>query len=221
MTVLLGASAAPLLAAEASPLLVSWLASQANVHAWAAEFTQTRTLKALVQPLAADGRVWFEAPNRFRWELGNPPQTVAVRAPTEVLIFYPRLKRVERYSLTEPQKGPWRDALSLLETGFARSLAELEARYTILSEAVESQTCRVSLQPKATAARRMMPRIEIDFDSKNLQLLGTEIQFADGSKMRNDFRKAVLNPPVDSQLFTPTIPPDYEIVEPLKQASPK
>src|SRR5438477_12655952 len=86
--------------AEMGPLLTRWLNAQTNIQTWSADFVQTRTLKSLVQPLTATGHVWFAMPNRFRWELGNPAKTIAVRAPQELLIFYPRLKRVERFPLT-------------------------------------------------------------------------------------------------------------------------
>src|SRR5438132_12037524 len=65
-------------AAGTNSVLSTWIAAQANIHTWSAEVVQTRTLKSLTQPLTAQGHVWFEAPNRFRWELGNPPQTIAV-----------------------------------------------------------------------------------------------------------------------------------------------
>jgi outer membrane lipoprotein-sorting protein len=82
---------------------------------------------------------------------------------------------------------------------------------------VNGQTCTVTFQPKSAGARRMMPRIEIDFDTKDFLLRGTELQFADGSTLRNDFSNAVLNPEVDDQLFTPEIPGDYKITEPLQK----
>src|ERR1051326_8023373 len=59
-------------AAGVQPEGSSWLAAQAHIQRWSADFTQTRTLKSLAQPLTASGHVWFEAPNRFRWELGHP-----------------------------------------------------------------------------------------------------------------------------------------------------
>src|SRR5947209_14918733 len=107
--------------APLDPIVSSWLAAQSKVHSWSADFIQTRSLKSLTQPLTAKGHVWFAAPNRFRWELGNPPQTIAVRAVTEMLVIYPRLKRVERFPLSGDKAGPWKDALALLEAGFPRS----------------------------------------------------------------------------------------------------
>jgi outer membrane lipoprotein-sorting protein len=197
--------------------LASWFAAQTHIQTWSADFIQTRTFKSLAQPLTATGHVWFAAPNRFRWELGHPPQTIAVRAAEEMQIIYPRLKRVERYPLSGNQTGPWRDALALLEAGFPRSQAEMESRMRIISQTITNHTCELVLEPKSAAARRMMPQIKIAFDTQDFSLRATELQFADGSTMRNDFKDPVLNPKLDESLFTPQIPADYKVIEPLKQ----
>jgi outer membrane lipoprotein-sorting protein len=202
--------------AQTSPLLTSWLSAQTNFHTWSADFVQTRTLKSLTQPLTARGRVWFAEPNLFRWELGDPPQTIAVREPEEMLVISPRLKHVERYSLNGTQAGPWRDALALLEAGFPRNQADLESHFRILSQTVSNEICEVALQPKSSMARRMMPQIKIAFGTNDFSLRATELQFADGSTMRNDFTNAVLNPTLDRSLFAPKIESDFKVVEPMK-----
>jgi len=56
-----------------------WLATQTNLHSWTADFVQTRHLKSLAQPIRTPGRVLFQAPDRFRWELGEPVETIALR----------------------------------------------------------------------------------------------------------------------------------------------
>src|SRR5205823_9106189 len=102
-----------------------------------------------------------------------------------------------RCPLRGEQTGPRREALALLEAGFPRSQAELEARYNVLSQEIRGQVGEVVLQPKAAAGRRMMPQIKIYFGTQDLSLRGTELQFADGSTMRNDFKDTVLNPKLD------------------------
>ena len=92
-------------AADTNTLVTAWLAAQTNIQTWSADFIQTRTFKSLTQPLMATGQVFFAAPNRFHWELGRPAQTIAVRAPAEMLVLYPKLKRVERYPLSGDQSG--------------------------------------------------------------------------------------------------------------------
>jgi outer membrane lipoprotein-sorting protein len=203
-----GAVAAP------NELLQSWFAAQTNLQSWSAEFLQTRSFKSLSQPLTAQGRVWFSAPNRFRWELGDPPKTIAVRGAREMLVIYPRLKRAERYNLDNA--GPWKEALALLETGFPRSETEMRSRFNILSQSLTNQTCELILQPKSAAARKMMPRIQLAFSTTDFALRATELQFADGSSMRNEFSKALLNPAIEEQFFAPKLDPDFKVVEPLK-----
>ena len=203
-------------AADANPTLNAWLNAQTNIQTWSADFIQTRTLKSLTQPLTTTGHVWFAAPNRFRWELGNPAQTIAVRQPEQILVIYPRLKRAERYPLTGDQTGPWRDALALLEAGFPRSKAEMESRFRILSQISTNEIYELALQPKSAAARRMMPQIKIAFGTNDFSLRATELEFADHSTMRNDFQNAKLNEKFPETQFTPPLSDDYKIVEPLK-----
>src|SRR5882724_9578545 len=188
--------------AQNNPLVSSWLGAQTNIQSWSADFLQTRTFKSLTQPLTATGHVWFVEPNRFRWELGHPPQTIAVRATNEFLVIYPRLKRAERYPLSGAQTGEWRDALALLESGFPRSEAEISSRFKILSQTITNEVCELSLQPKSASARKMMPQIRIAFGTNDFSLRGTELQFADGSSMRNNFIHPTLNPPVGKELFS-------------------
>jgi outer membrane lipoprotein-sorting protein len=204
-------------AAELNPAVASWLAAQTNIQTWSADFVQTRTLKSLVDPLTTTGHLWFAEPSRFRWELGHPAQTIAVRAPEGLLVIYPRLKRVEKFSLTGLQTGPWRDALALLDTGFPRRAEDLQKQYNIVSQTVKDGAGELVLQPKSAAAQRMIPQLKIQFDTGNSSLRGTELQLADGSSMRNEFQNPVLNPPIDPQLFAPIIPSDYKVVEPLKK----
>jgi outer membrane lipoprotein-sorting protein len=63
----------------------------------------------------------------------------------------------------------------------------------------------------------MMPQIRLAMDMQTSTLLSTELEFADGSTMRNDFKNQVINPVIDPILFSPEIPSDYKVVEPLKK----
>lgn len=208
----------PAWAAEtaSNAIIGSWLNAQTNLHSWSADVIQIRSLQSLTAPLTATGHVWFVAPNRFRWEIKQPGETIAVRAPTELLVIYPRLKRVERYPLNGDKAGPWRDALALLEAGFPRSRTQLEAQYEIISQRLTNSTCEVTLRPRSTAAAKMIPRVKIYFSTRALLLLATELEFADGSLMRNEFTNPVLNPPIAEDLFNPPIPSGYKESEPLK-----
>jgi outer membrane lipoprotein-sorting protein len=207
---------APPSSAADSPALTTFFAAQTNLQTWSADLTQTRKLKTLMQPLQSTGHVWFAAPNRFRWEIGNPPQTIAVRAWDEMLVIYPRFKRVEKYPLAGERMGEWKDTLALLEAGFPRGQSDLDARFKILSVTQSNELHNAVLQPKSSSARRMMPEITISFSTNDFMLRATELQFADGSSMRNEFRNAETNPKLDEKIFAPQIE-GYTVVEPLKR----
>jgi outer membrane lipoprotein-sorting protein len=206
----------PAQAAETNTLLARWLGAQSEMKSWSADFIQTRTLKSLANPLIAHGHLSFAAPNQFRWEITNPAPTIALRATNELFVIYPRLKRAERYPLTGDQAGPWRDTLALLEAGFPRSQSDLESRFRITSQSVTNGTCELALQPRAASARRMMPQIRIAFSTNTFSLLATELHFADGSIMRNDFTNSVMNPSLADSVFAPAIPADFRITEPAR-----
>jgi outer membrane lipoprotein-sorting protein len=198
------------------PIVSSWIAAQTNIQTWTADVTQTRTLKTLTQPLSATGHVWFAAPNQFRWEIGKPAQTIAIRKSDEMLVIYPKLKRAERYSFGSQQAGPWKDTLALLEAGFPRNESDLNKQFRIIGLSTFSNTAELKLEPRSAAGRRMMPRLSIAFSTSNYVLRSTELEFADGSTMRNEFLNPRLNPKVDSSMFAPAISDEYKIVEPMK-----
>lgn len=68
-----------------------------------------------------------------------------------------------------------------------------------------------------TFPTKVQKRVELDFDTNNYSLRGTELEFSDGSTMRNDFHDILLNPKLKATVFAPVIPTNYTIVEPLKK----
>jgi outer membrane lipoprotein-sorting protein len=206
----------PNVPARSADLLDEWIAAQANLHTWTADIVQTRNFKTLAQPLVSNGRVWVAVPDRFRWELGQPPQTIALRQPAELTIVYPRLKRVEKYPLLAAQNGPWKDALALLEASFPRSRTNLEAQFQILAITQTNGVASLELQPRSTAARKFIARLEISFRTDDFSPVATALTFSDGSSLRNEFNHSVSNPPLEPQLFEAKMEPDFTIVEPLK-----
>jgi outer membrane lipoprotein-sorting protein len=203
-------------AIDQTDLLGHWFASQTNLQTWTADAVQTRTIKTFNQPLISTGRVFVAVPDRFRWELGNPPQTIAIRQVDNLYLVYPRLKRAEKYSLDAAKAGPWKDALALLEASFPASRVQLESRFDILAVSQTNQVAQVTLQPKSAFAKKFMSEIQIGFRTGDFSPAFTELKFSDGSTMRNDFSNSRTNTPLDATLFEPDLPQGTTIVEPGK-----
>ncbi len=204
-------------AAESDPMFEHWFAAQTNIQSWTADFTQTRALKVLTQPLVATGKVWVAVPGLFRWELGQPAQTIALRQPDQLLLIYPKLKRAEKYPLGDVPPGPLRDALALLDASFPRDRATMEGRFRLLSAAETNSTLQVRLEPKSAAARKFINEIMIAFRTNDFTIAVTALKFSDGSSLRNDFTNTVINQPIPPETFTPKLAPDITVVEPLRQ----
>jgi outer membrane lipoprotein-sorting protein len=193
------------------------LSAQTNLHSFTADVIQTRTLKVLSQPLVSTGKVWVVIPNRFRWEIGQPAQTVALRQPDTLFLIYPRLKRAEKYPLNDNQPGPWRDALALLEASFPRSRADLESHFRVLSVTPTNANWELALQPRNSQARQMMTEIAITVRTNDFSLAATEMKFVDGSRMRNDFSNVVRNPVLAYEIFDAKLEAGITVVEPLRK----
>lgn len=201
-------------ATEDDILLDKWLAKQAAIKTWTANVVQTRKIKSLVRPLESQGQVWFVQPNQFRWQLGSPPRTIAVRTQQELQIIYPKLKQMERYPFDNITDPAMQQALALLEVGFPTHPEHFRARYELISITTSGDVYQFELQPRDKQARRLLTRVRMDASSKDLNLLATELEFPDGSTMRNAFSNHKLNVKIDASLFRIDAM-DYQVVEPL------
>ena len=94
--------------------------------------------------------------------------------------------------------------------------AELESRFRVQSLSLTNGTCEAALQPKSTQARKMIPQMKIAFGTNDFSLRATELEFADGSTMRNDFQNPKVNEVFGDDRFQPKLDDDYKMIEPLK-----
>lgn len=89
----------PTLASAQSPDLAplkKWVARQAEIRTVQADFVQSRTYRALRDPLTSRGRLLFSAPGSFRWEAGDPPKMIVLRKGESYFLIQPAKKRAER-----------------------------------------------------------------------------------------------------------------------------
>ena len=177
-------------AEPATAVLHRWLGAQTNVTTWKAEFVQRRDLRALATPLETAGRVWFEAPGRFRWELGRPARSIVLRNDKEMLVLSPGLRRGERYPLASMASGPAGDMLALMDGGFPRDAVGFTNRFELMGATETNGLHALRMRPRSEAARRMLVEFTVMVSTHDCQLKGTELVLADGSRLRNDFVRA-------------------------------
>jgi outer membrane lipoprotein-sorting protein len=198
-------------------VLTGWLAAQTNLQTWEADVVETRSLKTLTQPLSATGHIWFAKPNRFRWQIGSPPRTIAFRDRDELWLIYPLLKRAERYPLASRSVSQWREMLDLLESGFPRDREELASRFRITSLSESNGSWVLALEPRADFVRQFLKEIRVGLSTDEFSLTSDELVLSDGSRVRDQFRNARINPELDPELFVWKPEPSYSVTEPLKK----
>src|SRR5947208_10061645 len=93
------AKAEPLSPAELKDVLAKIRERRAAAPHVQAEFREEKTIRLMNKPIVSSGKVWFEAPDKFRREVkGNAP-SITVSDGRQLWIYYPNFKSAEHYTL--------------------------------------------------------------------------------------------------------------------------
>ena len=175
---------------------------QKKIRSISAEFIQTRALKTLKSPIAIKGRFWFEAPDMFRWELGEPAKSIVIGSQKGVSIIQPAKKRVEKIDFThsaQSQGAP--DFLRMMNMLSSRSVENLQNEMNILSLKNTGSNCRLEMLPKDPQMAKGLTSLVLDFDQSTGYWIAFEVVTREGSSMRTEFRNVQLNAKLDTQIF--------------------
>src|SRR2546423_14065337 len=72
-----------------------------------ADFQEEKAIHLMNKPIVSSGKVWFQAPNRFRREVkGNSP-SVTVSDGQQLWIYYPNFKRSEERRVGKECRYRW------------------------------------------------------------------------------------------------------------------
>ena len=185
--------------------LKKWFGRQNEIRSVTADFTQTRSLRALRDPVATPGRLWFSVPGSVRWELGSPPKTIALRKGANALIITPGKKRAERHNASAASPSAGGGALAMLRFPLAKDFADFQRQFEVLAITPSGERCRVEVAPRDPQARKFLSRIVIEFNQVNGHLLSFEMVTRDGSKMRQEFSNVRTNVKIPATTF------DYDL----------
>lgn len=183
--------------------LKKWLARQDDFRNVTADFTQTRALRVLRDPVAMPGKLWFTAAGALRWELGRPAKTIVMRKGGETLLIDPVKKKVERQTGASSKGRP--DIGSIMRFPLAKDFADFQRQFEVLALSAEGARTKVELAPREPQARKFMKGMKLEFDSGSGHMHSFEMAFKDGSSLRNDFSNVRVNQKLDRDLF------DYDL----------
>jgi outer membrane lipoprotein carrier protein len=202
------AQAEPLSPAEVKNLLARIREKRASAPQVQADFQEEKVIHFMNKPITSSGKVWFQAPNKFRREArGNAP-SVTVSDGQQLWIYYPNFKSAERYSLGKR---------SQLDAGIAAltaalNLENVEASYRITATKVD-KGYELELTPRQASLRRLFQRFDLRLND-DLQVERTEMVQSNGDRVVTIYSNQTRRP-IPGSTFEFAPPPGTEVTTPL------
>lgn len=179
-----------------------WVERARSLKSVAAEFRQERYLRALNKPLVTAGKLWYRADGALRWQLGDPPKTIALRrgSGADVRVIEPEARTVRL--LAADEAGLKGGALALLDAGFPESYEAFEKRFRLDGvERDEAGAWRVTTQLRDSALAVAVQRMVFVVDGATSQLRGLEVWLRDGSRIVSLFGTLTENAAMPDSVF--------------------
>jgi outer membrane lipoprotein carrier protein len=198
----------PLSPADVKGLLARIRQQRAASPFMQADFQEERIVHLMNKPIASSGKVWFQAPNKFRREVrGNSP-SISVSDGQQLWIYYPNFKSAEHYQLGK--RSPADAAITAINT--ALNLENVEPTFQISGTKIEERY-ELQLLPRSPSMKRMFQRFNLRINS-DLVADRTEMFQPNGDRIVTTYsgqsRAAI---PASTFEFKP--PPGTEISNPL------
>src|SRR5215467_4706755 len=142
-----------------------------------ADFQEEKVTHFLNKPVVSSGKVWFQAPNKFRREMKGSTQSVAVSNGHDFWIYFPNLKSTEHFTLGK--NSPVDAALSAMNT--ALNLENAENTFQITGTRLD-RAYELQLVPRTAVAKRIFQRFDLRL-SNDLLVERTEMLKPNGDKI--------------------------------------
>jgi outer membrane lipoprotein carrier protein len=200
--------AQPLSPTDVKTLLERIREKRAAAPSMQADFQEQRKIHLLDEPINSSGKIWFQAPNKFRVERkGNAP-SITVSDGQQLWIYYPNFKSAERYSLAK--RSPLDAAISAITT--ALNLENVEHTFRITGEKSE-KGYDLELTPRNPSMKRIFQKLLLHL-SNDLFAERTDMLQANGDRTVTTYENTGHAAIAPSQFeFTP--PAGTEVSTPL------
>lgn len=181
--------------------LDAWLKRQVFITTLDAGFTQERKLPALKNPTTTPGHLSFSKPDKVRWQLGEPIETLAVSDGTTLTLIEVAKKTARQTSVDSPQAARF----SLLTGRAFQSPESFYQAFEIVGSRVDSGIYQYTLKAKDRQVRAQIPWIFLDIDPEKNELRAMEMELSDKSRLRTVFSNPRFNLKLDDSLFKPDL----------------
>lgn len=202
------AQATPLSAADIKTLLGQIREKRNAAPDLESDFHEEKIIRLMNKPIVTSGKVWFQAPHKFRREVtGNSP-SVMVSDGQQLWIYYPKFKSAEHYSLG--RHSPLDAAMAALNT--ALNLENVESTFHITGEHA-AQGYDLELLPRGPSMKRLFQKFQIHI-SGDLMAERTEMIQPNGDRIVTTYSNQN-HSPISAGTFEFTPPAGTDVSTPL------
>jgi outer membrane lipoprotein carrier protein len=185
------------------PLLTAWADGWEGMREAArgivsieARFVQTKTLPMLARPFVSEGRFFYQAPDRLRWEYDRPARSVLIVNGRVAKRFF-------------KDREAWREdagaALPVMQTVMEEILHWQQGRFDanphFQAALVPGPEPKVTLTPRDPAWRKIIQRIELVLSRQPGVMKTVRVIEDDRSFTLLEFNRVAVNRPLPDALF--------------------
>ena len=190
---------------EPDVVLRHWMDKARSINSLAATFDELRFLDKKMAPIVSHGELWMSKQKLFRWQLGNPPTTIAIREPDGRFCFIDAKHRKAKVWAREAMEvlhfSPRNESTS--EKGF-RSVEEFYQHFrlkSVVEDSREPHVFNIELELRDRWASIFILRVNATICLADGFLRGFVVFMRDGSRYEMRVNTIQLNPKLEDQLF--------------------
>jgi chaperone LolA len=173
-----------------------------------ADFQEEKNVKMLNKPIASSGKIWFQAPNKFRREAKGSSPSITVSNGQQLWIYYPKFNSAEHYSLGK--RSPLDAGISAITASL--NLENVEATYHITATK-EADGHQLQLTPRNPSMKRFLQTFTIKMNN-DMQVVRTEMVQPNGDRIVTTYSNET-RAPIPASMFEFTPPAGTEVTTPL------
>ena len=196
-------------ALEARAALEACFAKAAKVQTVQADFDQLRKLKSVRNPLRKPGQLWMDkAAGLFRWQVGEPPEILALRSKEGGMTVLETKKKEARTwtkeALEAEEKQGRGQGFAMLSSMQNASLADFDRDFELIGwkrDEANSALWAFDWKFRDGKIGLFVLKLTVVLNSANGALQSFTVNMRDGSSMSTVVKSYKLNAPIPADTF--------------------
>lgn len=179
-----------------------WIDRQSSVTSVEASFVQERHFKALKRPIIHAGKLWFKSPSLFRWQIGTPVESVAIKRRSELFLLRPQKMTGEHFTQSSDRLRRTAPGTLFFDLGFPRSHEDFTEKFTVTNVTLMDGSYYISVKVNDIRTSLALRKIVFEVDAKSFRTKGIVMRFRDSSSVNTRFSAVRENSSLDDSLFS-------------------